>query len=384
MQYRRIILASFLGISAFSVCGQPAKGGRVPDMKVVKVDSIVVRPADPCFLEKKAQQEAAALAAKKAALAVQAKQTVPLAGEKTYYGTMNDYVKEFVTKYLKTHDRTLNSVQNKSTPHFSLMDNVLKQHDIPKELKYLAVIESALNNKAISRAGAVGPWQLMAPTARLMGLTVSKKRDERKDWFKSTSAAAKYLNILYKNLDDWLLVVAAYNSGPGPVMRAIDRTGSRNFWDIKQYLPKETQGHVLAFIATATIFENLTNFIGLGGLPEGTPFDPKERAALAAKTQKDQEKAKKLAASPYTPEELKNMAIVRLSEPLSMDLMAQVLSVDKKLLDKWNPDYELYELKAYSSEEYKLRIPKEKLDNFVQKKDYITKKSRQIFSNESI
>jgi membrane-bound lytic murein transglycosylase D len=375
MQYKRIILASVFSLSALCLKAQSGRSARIPDMKVVKTDSIIVRAADPCFADKNT---------KTAAVLPNLKQKVPLAGEKAYYGTMNDYVTEFVRKYLQAHSRTLNSVQNKSTPHFSLMDNVLKQHDIPKELKYLAVIESALNNKAISRAGAVGPWQLMAPTARLMGLTVSKKRDDRKDWFKSTTAASKYLNILYSHLNDWLLVVAAYNSGPGPVMRAIDRTGSHNFWDIKQYLPKETQGHVLAFIATATIFENLTNFIGLGSMPEGTPFDPKERAALAAKTEKETARKAKLTASPFSSEELKNMAIVRLNEPLSMDLVSQVLSVDKKLLDKWNPDYELYELKAYSSEEYKLRIPKDKLDNFVQKKDYMTKKSRQIFSNESM
>src|SRR5690606_26251905 len=115
------------------------------------------------------------------------------------------------------------------------------------ELKYLAVIESALNNKAVSRVGAVGPWQFMAPTARMMGLNVSSKRDERTDWTKSTIAAAKYLSILYDQLNDWLLVVAAYNSGPAPVLRAINRTGSNSFWDIKPFLPRETQGHVLAF-----------------------------------------------------------------------------------------------------------------------------------------
>src|SRR5690606_10238465 len=102
----------------------------------------------------------------------------------------------------------------------------------------------------------------MASTARLMGLTVNKKRDDRQDLYKSTHAAAKYLTYLYDQLNDWLLVVAAYNSGPAPVLRAIERTGSNNFWDIKKHLPRETQGHVLAFIATASIFENMNKFIG--------------------------------------------------------------------------------------------------------------------------
>src|SRR5690606_27997247 len=100
-----------------------------------------------------------------------------------------------------------------------------------------------------------------------MGLKVGKGKDERTDWTKATTAAAKYLTWLYGELDDWLLVVAAYNCGPSPVQRAIKRTGSANFWDIKPYLPRETQGHVLAFIATASIFEHMNGFIGQKEIP---------------------------------------------------------------------------------------------------------------------
>src|ERR1043165_4715208 len=165
---------------------------------------------------------------------------VPLAGQKAYFGKMTDYVNGFVRQYLGAHNRTLSTVQGRAAHQFSLMENILTRHDIPTERKYLAVIESALNNSAVSPVGAVGPWQLMECTARQMGLTVNGKRDDRTDWLKSTNAAAKYLTYLHNQLNDWLLVVAAYNSGPVPVQRAIERTGRHSFWEIKQDLPQET------------------------------------------------------------------------------------------------------------------------------------------------
>ena len=150
---------------------------------------------------------------------------VPLAGEKSYFGDKNEYVNDFVRKYMELHNRTLSSVQSNSAAPFSVIDNILEQKNLPKELKYLAVIESALNHNAVSHAGAVGPWQLMESTAKMMGLTVTRKNDDRKDWNKSTAAATKYLELLYSQLNDWLLVIAAYNSGPTPVQRAIEKTG---------------------------------------------------------------------------------------------------------------------------------------------------------------
>lgn len=297
---------------------------------------------------------------------------VPLADEKAYYGPMTEYVNEFVGKYMRAHNRTLSVVQTKSDTQFPLIDNVLQKHEIPKELKYLAVIESALNHNAVSRVGAVGPWQFMAPTARLMGLTVSRKRDERRDLYKSTNAAAKYLTNLYDDLNDWLLVIAAYNSGPTPVKRAIERTGSSNFWDIKQYLPKETQGHVLAFIATATIFEKLGNMLN-------TKPDAVDNTAIAAN-----EPAKPAVKSKFTPEELSNMVIVKLTAPLSMDLLVHELKLDSKQMDKWNEDYELFEFNTYPSDTYNLRLPKDKLDKFLEMKELLYKRSKQVFSAQNM
>ncbi|MBA3829198.1 MAG: lytic transglycosylase domain-containing protein [Taibaiella sp.] len=304
---------------------------------------------------------------------------VPLAGQKEYFGDKTDYMTQFMRKYFEAHNQTLNCVKGRGNTQFSLLDNVLEKNKMPTQLKYLAVIESALDHNAVSHAGAVGPWQLMQSTAKLMGLTVNHGRDDRRDWYKSTNAAAKYLSILYGQLNDWLLVIAAYNSGPGPVRRAIARTGSHNFWDIKPYLPHETQGHVLAFIATASIFENLSSFIGLGNIPDELRLDDHGKAVMPAIVNKAI--AKK---SPFTEEELKNMAIVHLSEPLSMELIAHELGVDMSLLNKWNSDYEVFEYSAYPADYYSLRIPKDKVDNFVQKKEYLAKKSKQIFNDMNL
>jgi len=135
------------------------------------------------------------------------------------------------------------------------MDSVFTRYHLPTELKYLAAVESELKATAVSRVGAVGPWQLMASTARDLSLKVKGNYDERKNYYKSTVAAAKYLRDLYNQFGDWLLVIASYNSGPGKVLTAIKKSGSRNFWVLQNYLPAETRGHVKRYIATHYYFE---------------------------------------------------------------------------------------------------------------------------------
>lgn len=359
MQLKGILFSALLSAPAFFAQAQSRQVVlQAPASRIIKTDTIV-----------KDKLIAGALPAGRGYSAV------PLAGHKAYYGPMTDYVNSFCKQYLGTHSRTLSTVQNRGDKRFSLIDNVLKRHDLPAEMKYLAVIESALNNNAVSPVGAVGPWQLMEATAREMGLTVNGKRDDRTDWYKSTNAAAKYLTFLYSQLNDWLLVVAAYNSGPAPVLRAIARTGSHNFWDIKKYLPRETQGHVLAFIATASIFEKMKPFIGDGRLPEDFLFGNEEAGALAKKDS--------VVAKPqFTREELESMAIVRISEPLSMELLVSELGLDKKLFNKWNSDYDLFVYNTYAEDFYRLRLPKDKLEGFIEKKEFLTKKSKAIFSAE--
>jgi membrane-bound lytic murein transglycosylase D len=168
---------------------------------------------------------------------------------------LSPYVAKFVKDYNRKNDEVLQSIRDRSDSHFAMMDSIFTKYHLPVELKYLAVIESELNDKAHSRVGAVGPWQLMPSTARELSLKVRGKYDERRSYSKSTVAAAKYLRDLYGQFGDWLLVIAAYNSGPGKVLYAMKKSGSRNFWAIQKYLPAETRGHVKRFIATHYFFE---------------------------------------------------------------------------------------------------------------------------------
>lgn len=395
MQYKQIIASLLITVATVpSFAQQPVAAGKTTSAAAaVKADSAKVNT------QKTSLNPANKLLASNIPATADKKgySHVPLAGEKSYFGEKNEYVNDFVRKYLELHYNTLGNVQGRSSTPFSVIDNVLEKKNLPKELKYLAVIESALNHNAVSSAGAVGPWQLMKTTAQMMGLTVSRKNDERKDMLKSTTAATKYLELLYSQLNDWLLVIAAYNSGPVPVQKAIERTGSHSFWDIKEYLPHETQGHVLAFIATASIFENLSKFINLGTIPVDFKFGKEEELPMPAMTVPSSAPAATAATAPkdaaakpgtlipakkvpYTDEELKTMTMVRITEPLFLDFVAQEIGFDKKTLIRWNTDYESFVYKTYPTPFYNLRIPKDKLDIFIQKKESLTKKSKAYYS----
>ena len=161
----------------------------------------------------------------------------------------------YVKKYIKTQKACLVSVKKRSEVPFYIIDSVFTWYHLPVELKYLAVIESELKPAATSHVGAKGPWQFMPATAHVLGLKVNRHCDERSNYYKSTIAAAKYLRDLYALFDDWLLVLAAYNGGPKPVYTAIQKSGSRNFWVLQNYLPAESREHVKKFIATHYYFE---------------------------------------------------------------------------------------------------------------------------------
>lgn len=168
---------------------------------------------------------------------------------------LNKQAGEFVRSYLKENGFFLQKVKARSATYFDIIDTVFTQFAIPVELKYLAVIESKLNNNISSPVGAAGLWQLMPVPARQFGLKVNGKNDERKNSYKSTVAAAKCLIYLHNMFDDWLLTLAAYNSGPGRVLSAIKKSGSRNFWVLQSFLPEETRKHVKKFIAMHYYFE---------------------------------------------------------------------------------------------------------------------------------
>ncbi|HWK07116.1 MAG TPA: lytic transglycosylase domain-containing protein [Puia sp.] len=162
---------------------------------------------------------------------------------------------QFAKSYVRKNSEDLMLIKKRSRLPFIIMDSVFSRYGLPVELKYLAVIESELKSSARSRVGALGPWQLMAETAHDWGLKITHRNDERTSFAKSTGAAAKYLKYLYGQFDDWLLVLAAYNSGEGRVCSAIRKSGSRNFWALQYYLPLETRLHVRRFIATHYYFE---------------------------------------------------------------------------------------------------------------------------------
>lgn len=169
--------------------------------------------------------------------------------------TLNKKGVAFVKKYIKNSGDCLSVVKKRSVAPFSIIDSVFNRYGLPVELKYLAVIESELKPSALSQVGARGPWQLMPATAQILGLKITRHCDERTDYYKSTIAAARYLKDLYALFDDWLLVLAAYNGGPGPVYSAIQKSGSKNFWVLQDYLCSESKDHVKKFIATHYYFE---------------------------------------------------------------------------------------------------------------------------------
>lgn len=162
----------------------------------------------------------------------------------------NDVVQFYIKKYGYKYRRHVSKMLGLSDYYFPMIETILEAHNVPEELKYLAVIESALNPLARSRVGAGGLWQFMPGTARLYGLKINSLIDERSDPIKSTEAAARYLSDLFVIYKDWNLVIAAYNCGPGNVNKAMRRSGGkRDYWKIYPYLPSETRSYVPTFLA---------------------------------------------------------------------------------------------------------------------------------------
>jgi membrane-bound lytic murein transglycosylase D len=162
----------------------------------------------------------------------------------------NDVVKAYIEMYAIRKRKIVSRMMALSQYYFPLFEEALDKYNLPLELKYLAICESALNPIAKSRAGAAGLWQFMYPTGKMFGLKVNSYVDERYDPIKSTHAACQYFQYLYGLYHDWQIVLAAYNCGPGNINRAIRKSGGKaTYWEIRPYLPRETQGYVPAFIA---------------------------------------------------------------------------------------------------------------------------------------
>lgn len=268
---------------------------------------------------------------------------------------LNPQALSFVEDYIGKYSSDLKQLQSWGKPYFDMMDEVLTQNNIPTQLKYLAVIESNLKASAVSWAGAVGPWQFMPATARTLGLNVGRGQDERRDYLKSTKAAAKYLNYLYDIYEDWLLVVAAYNCGPGRVNSAIARSGSSNFWKLQNYLPTESRNHVKKFIATHHIME------GEGGVATVT----RDKALEMMKTVTDE--------TTHI-----NVKVQTISGRYFSTAIAKYLDMEMSAFNKLNPNLDKI---LGGNSTYQLKLPEEKMQEFLSKKNEMLNESIQMLIN---
>lgn len=254
-----------------------------------------------------------------------------------FVARLNPQAVSFVQDYVQKHSNKLVKMKSWGRPYFDMMDDVLTRHGLPSELKYLSVIESQLKPYAVSWAGAVGPWQFMPGTAKLLGLRITRYKDERTDFTKSTHAAARYLTYLYGLYKDWLLVIAAYNGGPGRVDAAIRRSGSRNFWKLQHHLPAESRNHVKKFIATHYIME------GQGGVTTLTKSET-ERMGLA-----------KASTPEATVQE--ELEVIPVSGKYNATVIAQYIQMSTSDFDRLNPGFDK---QMAINGEYNLRLPADK------------------------
>ena len=173
----------------------------------------------------------------------------------------NDRVKRYIEVYSIDKRAKAEVILGLTEVYFPLFEEALDRRNLPHHLKYLAIIESALNANAVSRSGATGLWQIMYSTGRMLGLEINSYVDERRDPYRSTEAALDYLEKLHGIYGDWLLAIAAYNCGPGHVNKAIARAGGeRNFWKMQHFLPAETRGYVPAFLGSMYVFSHYKDF----------------------------------------------------------------------------------------------------------------------------
>ncbi len=266
-----------------------------------------------------------------------------------YSSQVNPYAENYMQDYLQAHGKYLLQLKLNSMSYFNYIDGILSQYGLPKELKYLAVIESNLKSNALSVAGARGPWQFMSYTARDFGLQVNQHVDDRTDYYKSTNAAAKYLLSLYKDLKDWLLVIAAYNGGPGRVYSAIKKSGSRNFWTLQYYLPEESRNHVKKFIATHYIMETANS----GDILPGSNFD---YTSL--------KNGSSVNPNLSTAEDSTSDAVT-VSGRFIASVIAKNLDIEMKEFNHYNPGFDNM---LASGTSYELRLPNDKMDLFIANK----------------
>jgi membrane-bound lytic murein transglycosylase D len=252
-----------------------------------------------------------------------------------YNQSLENVIKSFL-KYRKHSFKRLMAI---SEYYFPLFEEAFAKANVPLEIKYLAIVESALNPKAVSKMGATGLWQFMYQTGKQYNLKVDSYVDERSDPLKSTAAAAKYMSNMYSIFGDWELVLASYNSGPGNVSKAIRRSGGKqSYWDIRKHLPKETQGYVPAFLATMYLYEYHNE--------HGITADRAVVQHFATDT-------------------------IMIKKQMSFKQVANLLDVPFSQLQLLNPSYKLNIIPFYDDEDHYLRLPIEKIAAFVSNEEKI-------------
>ena len=247
----------------------------------------------------------------------------------------NPSLEKVINSYLQYRKKYYPALMAKAKYYFPMFEQYLDQYDIPLEMKYLAIVESALKPRARSRVGASGLWQFMYGTGKQFDLKVSSYVDERYNPLKATVAACKYLSQLYKIFGDWDLALAAYNSGPGNVTKAIKRSGGyKNYWNIRPYLPRETAGYVPAFYATMYIFEYADEHKIYSEAPKLFNFQTDT---------------------------------VHIKRTISFDQITETIGVDEEVLTFLNPEYKLNIIPFVKGRDYTLRLPSTQMITFLDK-----------------
>jgi membrane-bound lytic murein transglycosylase D len=253
----------------------------------------------------------------------------------------NESVRRYIDLYVAKRRESASITMGLSQIYFPLFEQVLDQQNLPSELKYLAIVESALNPIAVSKAGATGLWQFMHGTGRMYNLEINSYIDERRDVYKSTLAACQYFKDMYAVYHDWLLVIASYNCGPGNINKAIARSGGkRTFWEIAPYLPKETRGYVPAFIAVNYMM-NYGAEHNIGTIPSSISY--------------------------Y---ELDTVSVVR---GMSFEHVAASIGVSVDLIRFLNPIYKKNYIPSADKQPFKLILPSNKVGIFIANAEKIYK-----------
>lgn len=259
---------------------------------------------------------------------------LPSAVKLTYNSNVRNIIEFYVDKIT---DRTAVMI-GLSEYYFPIFESILDQYNAPHELKYLSVIESALNPNAVSRVGATGLWQFMYATGKMYDLRVNSVLDDRKDPIKSSVAAARYLRDLNRIYNDWELALAAYNCGPGNVNKAMRRSGKNTFWDIYDYLPRETRGYVPAYIA-ATYVMNYYNEHGITPVKLSKP--------IATDT-------------------------VMVCKNIDLEIVSKLLGLSLDEIKNLNPQYKQNIIPG-SHDKYSLKLPLEYINQYILLEDSISK-----------